>query len=293
MTYRQLSKLVVDKLKIIYNEREASAIKHHLFNGFQEKKMTDWLIINDIEADKEFEQKVMGAVAELVKHRPIQYVLGSSYFCEMKFLVNEDVLIPRPETEQLVKMICNYSQEKSGTISTILDIGTGSGVIAVSLCKFLNAQKVMAIDISEKAIEIARKNAIIHNAQITFLTQDILKMDNKISLVRELLDNYFDIIVSNPPYVKNSESKLMSKNVLNFEPLTALFVSDSNPLLYYKSIINFAIEHLSKVGTLWFEINETEGLNLQSLLKDKGFIPRIFNDFNDKPRFISAIRKFK
>lgn len=298
--------MVVDRLKLIYAEREASATQRHLFEGLTEQDSTRLLLLYDKEADKEFEIRVIEALEELLIHRPIQQVLGFAWFCERKFKVSKDVLIPRPETEQLVKMIVNHQLQNNQTTRSILDIGTGSGVIAISLNKLLSVDQTVGIDISEKAIEIAKQNAELNNANVTFIIQDLFSINNDFwsinhvtqSINQDTLSNkqfslsisYFDVIVSNPPYVKNSEMELMSKNVLDFEPHIALFVKDQDPLLYYKAAIDYAMGHLSKDGILWFEINETEGLNLLALLNKKGFNGSLFNDFNDKPRFISAKR---
>lgn len=288
MTYREISNLVVDKMKPLVGESEARGIQRYLFEGLNAEKYTSILLNYDQQAEKEFEIKAIEALRELLLHRPIQYVLGFAWFCDMIFNVTEDVLIPRPETEQLVKMIVDDLTGNNQSVKSVLDIGTGSGVIAVSLSKLLNASLTVGIDISEKAIKIAIKNALQNHATIIFILQDIFNIDD--GLHNDTLAGFFDIIVSNPPYVKHSESELMSKNVLNYEPHIALFVNNQDPLIYYKAITKYANRHLNQDGSLWFEINENEGYNLVALLEEEGFKANLYNDFNDKPRFIRARR---
>lgn len=288
MTYREISNLIVDKLKPLVGESEARAIQRYLFEGLNAENYTSILLKYDQPAEKEFEIKATEALSDLILHRPIQYILGFAWFCDMKFIVTEDVLIPRPETEQLVKMIIDDLKENKRSLLSVLDIGTGSGVIAISLSKLLNVNQTVGIDISEKAIQIAKRNAALNHAATSFILQDLFKINDRLN--HEILAGCFDLIVSNPPYVKDSESELMSENVLNYEPHTALFVSDQDPLLYYKAIINYTKGHLNRDGSLWFEINENEGINLLALLEKEGFIANLYTDFNAKPRFIKARR---
>ncbi|MDY6436989.1 MAG: peptide chain release factor N(5)-glutamine methyltransferase, partial [Bacteroidales bacterium] len=174
------------------------------------------------------------AVKELLKNKPVQYVTGETEFCGMRFSVNENVLIPRPETEEMVKMITNSVDTRRATSipNSILDIGTGSGCIAISLAKLLKNSLVTAVDVSEKALEVANKNAEANSTPVTFIKDDILNPQNP-----DLLNGQFDIIVSNPPYVCESEKSEMRANVLDYEPSTALFVSDHDPLVFYRKIL--------------------------------------------------------
>ncbi|WP_108868283.1 peptide chain release factor N(5)-glutamine methyltransferase [Aquimarina aquimarini] len=197
----------------------------------------------------------------LEKQEPIQYIIGSTYFYGLSFVVNSNVLIPRPETEELVDWIVkDYKNKKV----QILDIGTGSGCIAVTLAKNLPEAQVYAIDISEGAIEVARENAKQNKVDVVFIKADILNMD-------EMLQN-FDVIVSNPPYVRELEKTEIKANVLNNEPARALFVSDNEPLVFYKKITSIAVEKLNSNGTLYFEINQYLGKETKKMIQEQGFL---------------------
>jgi release factor glutamine methyltransferase len=187
---------------------------------------------------------------------------------DMDFKVNRNVLIPRPETEELVRWIIQeLGIQKSGI--RILDIGTGSGCIAISLAKHFSKAKVYAVDISQKALDTAKENASLNVVNITFLKEDIFELDSLVG--SHDLDSEFDVIVSNPPYVRELEKKEMHVNVLEHEPSQALFVSDENPLKFYKRIIDFAAKNLTRGGLLFFEINQYLGKETQQLLKDHNF----------------------
>lgn len=228
------------------------------------------------------------AVKDLLKNKPIQYIIGETEFCDLKFKVNENTLIPRPETSELVMKIVNRQQttdnnreEKSQShkvAKLILDIGTGSGCIAISLAKHLPNSEVHALDISEKALEVAKANATSNNVNVNFIHDDILSLRNKI-------ETKFDIIVSNPPYVRELEKTEMRDNVLNWEPHNALFVSDNDPLIFYREILEFAKDHLKENGEVWFEINEYLGKEMTDLCHNMGFSEvEIFEDFRGKER---------
>jgi release factor glutamine methyltransferase len=222
------------------------------------------------------------AVKDLLKNKPIQYIIGETEFCDLKFKVNENTLIPRPETSELVMKIVNRQQSTDNRLCSILDIGTGSGCIAISLAKMISGSKVFALDISEKALEVAKENAINNEADVTFIHDDILSLRNKI-------DTKFDIIVSNPPYVRELEKAEMRDNVLNWEPHNALFVSDNDPLIFYRKILEFAKTHLKENGEVWFEINEYLGKEMTDLCTEMGFSQvEVFNDFRGKERILSV-----
>ena len=220
------------------------------------------------------------AVKDLLKNKPIQYIIGETEFCDLKFKVNENVLIPRPETSELVMKIVNSQRPTANSQQSILDIGTGSGCIAISLAKMISGSEVYALDISEKALEVAKENAVNNNVEVTFIHDDILSLKNKIY-------TKFDIIVSNPPYVRELEKAEMRDNVLNWEPHNALFVSDNNPLIFYRSILEFAKSHLKENGEIWFEINEFLGKEMTELCNEMGFSQvEVFNDFRGKERVL-------
>ena len=236
------------------------------------------------------------AVKELLKNKPIQYIIGETEFCGMRFFVEEGVLIPRPETEEMVKNIATC-RDKACLIPTgcdvetdgrpsILDIGTGSGCIAVSLAKLLKNSVVTAVDVSEKALEIAKKNAEANGVDVQFILDDILNPQNP-----ELIDNQYDIIISNPPYVCESEKSEMRANVLDYEPSSALFVSDNDPLIFYRKILEFAQKTLKPNGQVWFEINEKLGNEMKNLCLEKGFEKvEIIKDFRERDRILRATR---
>ncbi|WP_428229798.1 peptide chain release factor N(5)-glutamine methyltransferase [Flavobacterium sp.] len=219
---------------------------------------------------------------ELKKEVPIQYLLGKSHFYGLDFEVNENVLIPRPETEELVEWIIgeNSKIDKSKTIK-ILDIGTGSGCIAISLAKNIPNAQVYAIDVSKKAIETAKRNAVHNKVDVTFMLQNILET--------EMLKCNFDIIVSNPPYVRNLEKEEIKKNVLDYEPHLALFVEDNDALVFYRKIAELAQKNLLENGQLYFEINQYLGDEMRNLLEKMNFRNiELRRDIYDNDRMISS-----
>lgn len=213
---------------------------------------------------KDNEEPLFYALSQLKQERPIQYILGKAHFCDLEFGVDENVLIPRPETEELVYWILNEVQQGTRQEGLkILDIGTGSGCIAISLAKNLPNAKVYALDISKKALQIAQQNAVDNEVDIVFLEADILSMEG--------YKDKFDVIVSNPPYVRELEKKEMKNNVLEHEPGLALFVSDGDPLIFYTKITLFALNHLKASGMLFFEINQYLGEEMKQLLEAGNF----------------------
>ncbi len=213
---------------------------------------------------KENENALFYALSQLKQERPIQYILGKAHFCELEFRVDENVLIPRPETEELVYWILEEQPRLDSQKGIkILDIGTGSGCIAISLAKKMPNAKVYALDISQKALKIAERNALDNNVDIVFLEADILSFEG--------LKDKFDVIVSNPPYVRELEKMQMKNNVVGHEPGLALFVSDQDPLVFYKKITLFALSHLRKGGVLFFEINQYLGEEMKHLLERENF----------------------
>ena len=232
---------------------------------------------------KDNEEPLFYALSQLKLERPIQYILGKAHFCDLEFGVDENVLIPRTETEELVYWILNEVQQ--GTRQErlrILDIGTGSGCIAISLAKNLPNAKVYALDISKKALQIAQQNAVDNKVDIVFLEADILSMEG-------FMDK-FDVIVSNPPYVRELEKKEMKNNVLEHEPGLALFVSDGDPLIFYKKITLFALNHLKTSGMLFFEINQYLGEEMKQLLEAGNFSEiELRKDMYGNDRMLKAV----
>ncbi len=206
-------------------------------------------------------EKFQKAILRLQNHEPIQYIIGETEFYGLPFKVNKHTLIPRPETEELVEWILS-GFPPSGARG-ILDIGTGTGCIAISLAKNLPNAKISALDISEEALKIAEANAKLNKVEVNFFQTDIL--------AAETLPKKYDVIVSNPPYVRELEKKQMQQNVLKYEPHSALYVKDEDPLLFYRAISRLAKNHLNPGGKLFFEINEYLAYEMTELLKAEGF----------------------
>ncbi|PXY00911.1 peptide chain release factor N(5)-glutamine methyltransferase [Marinifilum breve] len=269
------------ELESIYSSRESESIAYILLEELLNYSRTQ-IQLNKTESiqDDQF-AKVKEYIADLKDNKPIQYVLGEADFYELKFKVNRHTLIPRPETEELVHAIINENKEAN---LNILDIGTGSGCIPICLAKHLTNANVSSVDISPEAIQTATKNAKRNKVQVIFDERDILNWE-----IYEW--EQLDIIVSNPPYVTNAEKEKMEKNVLDFEPHTALFVSDHDPLIFYRRIAELAQDHLKKGGRLYFEINENLGREMTVLLEQKGFSSiQVRKDINGKDRMMSAIK---
>jgi release factor glutamine methyltransferase len=215
---------------------------------------------------------------QLLAHHPIQYVLGEADFYLLKFKVNSNVLIPRPETEELVYLII---QEQKNKPVNILDIGTGSGCIPIALKKNLPLAQLIAIDISNEALALAEKNATLNRVEVTFYKADALNLQSS---------NWpqFDVIVSNPPYIAQSEMEIMDENVKAHEPHLALFVNDDEPLIFYDKIGDFALTNLKSGGMLYFEINQQLAHETANLLIKKGFQTTLIKDINQNYRILKA-----
>lgn len=281
---RELRRHYTDMLSEIYDPNESNTIVMMLIEHYFGFNRISLALNPDLCLNEDEFMKLDQAVSELMTNRPIQYVIGETEFCGMLFEVNENVLIPRPETEELVCMISSTVNGQRPTDSfNILDIGTGSGCIAISLAKLLKNSEVTAIDISAKALEVARRNTVSNDVSVNFICADILSNPH--------LTNKFDIIVSNPPYVRKSEKKTMRANVLRFEPSDALFVDDDDPLIFYRHIMHFAGNNLNPNGVVWFEINESLGEETAELCRSVGFgNSTVIKDSSGKDRFVKATR---
>jgi len=245
-------------------------------------KRYELAINGDSQLKQSQEVLLLAYLSELVKQKPLQYILGYAEFYGLKFYVDESVLIPRPETEELVRWI--VEDYKMIPNLKVIDVGTGSGCVAVSLGKYLKNSKIAALDKSADALEIAKLNANENKVAINFILGDILVIDSEKFAT-------FDIIVSNPPYVRNSERHQMKANVLDYEPHMALFVKDDNPLVFYDAIMNFAVDKLNSNGALYFEINEYLSQPLEKLVVEKGYFQHEFrNDMFGKPRMLKLIK---
>ncbi len=267
-----------------YPAEEARAIADRLFEHFFKLSPARRMLAANTVPEHELLVQLREAVKKIQDQVPLQYVTGQAYFMEMEFMVNPSVLIPRPETEELVSMIIAHVKRNENLHQPeILDIGTGSGCIAVSLKHNLPESRVTAVDISEEALSVAAANADIYHTDVEFIRADILDENSW-----EALPGY-DVIVSNPPYVTHLEKQQMLPNVLNYEPHTALFVPDDDPLLFYRAILRFAKSKLCNKGVLWFEINEMYGQELRNMAIDQGFSEvNIIFDFRGKSRFLQC-----
>jgi release factor glutamine methyltransferase len=262
------------ELSTIYDAQEIESFFYLILECFHNKKRIDLALDPIMDMDAMQLLRWESVLSELKKEKPIQYILGETEFYGLPFLVNENTLIPRPETEELVEWIIKSTKyEIQSTKLRILDIGTGSGCIAISLAKNFPNAEVSAIDVSEKALATAKKNAEINKVEVDFINVDILKINDLVELPTSnfQLPTQFDIIVSNPPYVRNLEKAEIKSNVLEYEPHLALFVEDTDALLFYRKIAQLAQQNLSENGKLFFEINQYLGKETVELLEDLGF----------------------
>lgn len=264
MKIKEYRSQFIQELISIYDAGEAESFFYLILEEKHRMKRIDLALHPDLNFSEE-EIIVWNSILEQLKLEiPIQYLLGKTSFYGLDFEVNANVLIPRPETEELVDWIIssNLKIEKFKNLK-ILDIGTGSGCIAISLAKNIQNAQVYAIDVSEKALVLAQKNAVLNEVNVTFISQDILQTED--------LEQQFDIIVSNPPYVRNLEKEEIKKNVLDNEPHLALFVEDNDALIFYKKIAELAQKNLSENGQLYFEINQYLGAEMIDLLEKMNF----------------------
>ena len=252
------------ELSPIYDSGEAESFFYLILEEKHKLKRIDLALNPDLIFSNDEIQLWNSILEQLKLEIPIQYLLGKTSFYGLDFEVNPAVLIPRPETEELVEWIISNNQiHKSTNPLRILDIGTGSGCIAISLAKNISNAEVVAIDVSEKALATANKNAEINDVKVTFFEKNILETDD--------LENQFDIIVSNPPYVRELEKQEIKKNVLDNEPHLALFVEDNDALIFYRKIAELAQKNLSPNGQLFFEINQYLGKEMLELLEKMNF----------------------
>lgn len=266
-------------LDFLYSKEEIQIFYFMLLEFYGGLSKSDVLLYSEKVLGNSLEIKILKAIDELKSEKPIQYILGETQFFSGRFFVDENVLIPRQETEELVAWI--LSEIPKNEEVNILDVGCGSGCISVSLAKFLQKAKVMALDISEKAIAVAKKNADENQVKVDFVVQNVLETD--------CFPVKYDIIVSNPPYVRELEKQEIQNNVLNYEPHLALFVSDEKPLVFYEKIADLAKTSLTKKGKLFFEINQYLGNETMKMLKNKGFAKvELRDDLSGNPRMIKA-----
>lgn len=274
-TLKQLFDTIGSRLSSIYSGNEVRAIRKLLFDKVVGIPHFNVHINPNVNVDVETATRISDILNELEQGKPVQYAIGEADFMDMIFTVNPNVLIPRPETEELVGWVVGNNKNAS---PKILDIGTGTGCIAIALAKYITNAQVSAIDISMEALNTAKQNAMQNNVRIDFINADILTAPT-------IANAPFDIIVSNPPYVREMEKQVMHRNVTEFEPHLALFVSNNDPLLFYRTITINAHRWLKKNGQLYFEINEAFGNEIKDLLIENGFKDvEVRKDLNGKDR---------
>lgn len=281
MLLKEIRNIFHKELDELFPKEEVDHFFFMLIEHYLKLHRLDLALQPQLIISKEEESPLFDGLSQLKLERPIQYILGHTHFYGMDFSVNEHVLIPRPETEELVSWIIADLQDNPSQ-KTILDIGTGCGCIAITLAKYCSNVTVYALDVSEKALKIAMENAMSHKVSIEFIQADILQIDH--------LDNTFDLIVSNPPYVRNMEKNLMKGNVLKYEPELALFVSNNDPLLFYRKITDFAKNNLNEKGRLYFEINQYLRKETEQLLNEQNFSEiEIRQDMFGNDRMLKAV----
>lgn len=264
MTIKYYRDQFIQELTSLYDAGEAESFFYLILEAKHQLKRVDLALQPDLVFSKAELKTLSSILEQLKKEIPVQYILGTTHFYGLEFEVNSNVLIPRPETEELVDWIIESQQLEIGDKKVrILDIGTGSGCIAISLAKNLPNAEVFALDVSDKALATAQKNAELNQVTIQFIHQSILETED--------LGQQFDLIVSNPPYVRHLEKQEIKKNVLDNEPHLALFVDDNDALIFYRKIAELAQKNLNPKGQLYFEINQYLGQETLDLLQEMGF----------------------
>jgi release factor glutamine methyltransferase len=281
ITFREFRATLIADLEVFMEPGEARSIARIVMD-YLDVPENMWLSDPSQIVPGKYQTEVNKITRRLQQDRPIQYVLGETFFCDLKIKVNKNVLIPRPETEEMVYRIIG---EYAGKKPIVLDLGTGSGCIAIALARHLDSIRVTGLDVSESALETAKENAALHQVPVRFICDDMLTVGSG------TLNEKADLIVSNPPYVMPSDKESMHPRVTNHEPVRALFVPQDDPLVYYRAILRIAEFGLSPGGTIWTEINESLGEETMELFVSSGFKKSILlRDIHEKHRFIKARR---
>lgn len=291
MTIDKLYRHFVEQLQTIYDEREANNIVDWIFENIAGVKRLDRATNKKQAISTSTKEQLNKALQQLLQHKPVQYVLGEAWFYKIKLKVNEHVLIPRPETEELVEWVVEEIRNKKLEISNkevaelnVLDIGTGSGCIAIALKKELSNEKVFAVDISKEALQVAQQNTQDQDVKIDFIQLDFLDEGSWPSLPS------FNIIVSNPPYIPENEQTKLAKNVVEHEPHLALFVNDNDPFIFYRKIAAFAEQHLKENGNVFVEVHEDYAKEVQQIFEKKNFRAKIKKDIYGRERMIKVCK---
>jgi release factor glutamine methyltransferase len=284
MTIHEASQQLLFQLFHLYDEREAKNIADWIMENITGWKKIDRVVNKNVPLSAMQENLLKQYTHELQLHKPVQYVLHEAWFYKMKLYVDENVLIPRPETEELVEWVIAEVGNQKSEAGSMLDIGTGSGCIPLALKKNLAFFDIHSCDISEGALEVARRNAIEQQLEIQFHLLNILSEEERTALPQ------FDIIVSNPPYIPQKDKTTMAANILNYEPHLALFVKNNDPLIFYKAIADFATTHLKKAGSIYLEIHEDFGNEVINLFKEKNYNKiELKKDLQGKDRMIKIL----
>jgi len=278
IAFQQLNKQLLE----LYDSREAANIANWVMEKVTNLSKTNRIVLKDELLTQVQLDQLTIISNELMLNKPIQYVLNEAWFTGMCFYVNESVLIPRPETDELIEWLLNEVDHNKST--TILDVGTGSGCIPIALKKRLHNSSITSVDISQNALEVANKNAKTHQVDIQFKQLDFLDESNWENVGK------YEFIISNPPYIKDNESVEMSKRVLNFEPNIALFVPDEQPLIFYDKIAKFGLKHLANGGAIYVEINQALGRETVELFHHYGYKTTLKKDLQQNDRMIKAVR---
>ena len=282
MTINTLYRSFLKNLETIYSPNEAANITKLIFESAVNISRVDMIKQPDALLNEESRSKLETSLALLMNHTPIQYVVGNTWFHSLNFKVTPDVLIPRPETEEVVSAVLDYL--KKNPLGNLLEIGTGSGCISIAIKKNIPDINITAIDISSAALKIAKENAEANKAVISFFEIDFLASTRWSEIGK------FDLVVSNPPYIPNKEMIEMDNNVRLFEPSIALFVPDENPLIFYKNILHFCEKQLSENGKIFMEIHEGYGQEVCALFSSGGYQTTLINDLYGKNRIVVANR---
>jgi release factor glutamine methyltransferase len=295
MTIQEATYFILKKLCTIYSEGEASQITDWIMESLTGSKKVERMLYKNSDITSKIESQLQQFTKRLMQHEPVQYVLNEAWFCGLKFYVDKNVLIPRPETEELVEWVIEEVQSQESGVGSrewgvrsqdfkfrILDIGSGSGCIPIALKRKLRKAEVWSCDVSEAVLQVAKKNAETLGADVHFLLLDFLNEEKRKQLPS------FDIIISNPPYVPEKDKQQMQPNVIKYEPHTALFVPDNDALVFYKAIAEFGKEHLNTNGVIYAEIHEDLGEPVFAVFKSKGYFTEIKKDMQGKERMLKA-----
>lgn len=287
MTRKQLYDSFYKTALSVYGDREAAAVAYFIIEGLYGISRIDIAI--DGEKSVNLHDDHNNILAEIAAARPAQYIVGHTVFCGLNFVVEEGILIPRPETEELVEWLVNENSKNESRLR-ILDIGTGSGAIAIATASVMKTSEVMAVDISPAALKVAEQNARQNNVSVRFLTGDALSEEWGKEFVKE--HGLLDIVVSNPPYIPDSERETMERNVTAHEPSLALFVPDNDPLIFYRAIAKLGISALKQGGWIYLEVHESYADDTAILLDEYGYKEvEVRKDINGRKRMVRCVKQ--